>query len=197
MKLGCVIMAAGASRRFGENKLLRTLGGIPLYQRALEAVPADCFAKVAVVTGCGPIMDRAKAMGFAVVENHLPAEGVSRTIRLGLEALADMDGVLFMTADQPLLTGEGVRAVTEVFLREPGSIAAAAADGVRGNPCLFPRALFPALLALEGDRGGSAVIRANPHLLRLAPLPPQQLADADTAQALARLEACFSTGDFV
>lgn len=192
MKLGCVIMAAGASRRFGENKLLRTLGGKPLYRRALEAVPPDVFSQVAVVTACRPMAELAQAMGFAVICNDQPEKGVSLTIRLGLESMADCDGVLFMTADQPLLTRNGIRTVTDTFLKEPDCIAAAAADGIRGNPCLFPKCLFPALLALEGDTGGSRVIRANAHLLRLADLPACELADADTAEDLQALETCFS-----
>lgn len=192
MKLGCVIMAAGASSRFGANKLLRTLGGKPLWQRALEAVPRDLFAAAAVVTACAPMAEAAKSMGFTVISNTQPELGVSHTIRLGLAAISDCSGVLFMTADQPLLTQNGVRAVAETFLQEPNCIAAAAADGVRGNPCLFPKALFPALLALEGDTGGSRVIRSHPDLLRLTELPAPELADADTAADLARLEACFS-----
>ena len=192
MKLGCVIMAAGASRRFGANKLLQSLGGKPLYRRALEAVPGDVFARIAVVTACQPMADLATAMNFTVIDNRAPEKGISLTIRLGLETMADCDGVLFMTADQPLLTQTGVRSVVETFLQEPNCIAAAAADGVRGNPCLFPQSLFPALLALEGDTGGSRVIRANPHRLRLAQLPPEELADADTAQDLQALESCIS-----
>lgn len=192
MKLGCVIMAAGASRRFGENKLLQSLGGKLLYRRALEAVPPEMFTHVAVVTACQPMAELALAMDFAVIDNHEPEKGVSLTIRLGLESMLDCDGVLFMTADQPLLTRKGIRAVVETFLQEPDCIAAAAADGVRGNPCLFPKDLFPALLALEGDTGGSRIIRANPDLLRLVELPAKELADADTAEDLQALETCFS-----
>ena len=192
MELGCVVMAAGASRRFGTNKLLEKLGGIPLYRRALEAVPRNVFSAVCVVTACRPMADLAAAMGFEVICNDRPELGISHTIQLGLEALSGCDGVLFMTADQPLLTEDGIRAVAEAFGAQPDFITAAASGGVRGNPCLFPRALFPALLELEGDRGGSGIIRDHPHLLRTVELPARELADADTAQDLARLEACFS-----
>ena len=137
----------------------------------------------------------ARGMGFAVIDNREPEKGVSLTIRLGLESMPDCDGVLFMTADQPLLTQNGVRTVAETFLQHPDCIAAAAADGVRGNPCLFPKEFFPALLTLEGDTGGSRIIRANPHLLRLAELPAQELADTDTAADLQALETCFSGND--
>lgn len=192
MELGCVIMAAGASRRFGSNKLLEELGSLPLYRRALEAVPPGVFRSVCVVTACEPMMKLAETMGFQVICNDRPELGISRTIRLGLERVLSCDGVLFMTADQPLLTKNSVRAVAETFAAQPDCIIAAAANGQRGNPCLFPRALFPALLCLEGDRGGKSIIKDNPHLLKTVELPAQELADADTAQDLARLEACFS-----
>ena len=51
MRIGCVVMAAGDARRFGENKLAIELGGKTLIRRALEAVPAEEFAAVAVEIG--------------------------------------------------------------------------------------------------------------------------------------------------
>ena len=159
MKLGCVIMAAGAGSRFGANKLLADFRGEPMVCRALDAVPEDLFCRVRVVTGYGPVASLAAARGFEVTENDRPELGISRTIRLGLQELGECDGVLFMTADQPLLTAGTIRKLAARFQQEPGCIAAAACQGKRGNPCLFPRSLFPELLALEGDTGGSRVIR--------------------------------------
>ena len=49
MKLGCVVMAAGNARRFGENKLAARFRGKSLIQRTLEAVPDEVFDTVAVV----------------------------------------------------------------------------------------------------------------------------------------------------
>ena len=189
MKLGCVIMAAGSGSRFGGNKLLAELAGIPLYRRALEAVPEDVFEKIAVVTGCSTVAQAARDKGFAVVSNRQPELGISLTIRLGLQAMADCGGVLFMAADQPFLTAETVKRLAQAFLAQPDCIHAAAANGRRGNPCLFPAALFPALLQLEGDTGGAKVIRANPQLLRLTEVPARELLDADTPAALDGLTA--------
>ena len=50
MKIGCIVMAAGNARRFGSNKLDARVEGKTLLRRALEAVPAACFDRVAVVT---------------------------------------------------------------------------------------------------------------------------------------------------
>ena len=187
MKLGCVVMAAGSSSRFGANKLLQEFGGKPLYRRAMEAIPAEVFRRVCVVTGYGPVTDLAREMGFTAVSNDHPELGISRTIRLGLERLTDCGGVLFMTADQPLLTAETVRRLAEAFCETNGIVAAAHA-GKRGNPCLFSRQFFPELLTLEGDTGGARVIKAHLDCLRLVEVPARELADCDTAEALQELE---------
>lgn len=189
MKLGCVVMAAGSSRRFGANKLLQSFRGKALYRWVLEAVPGQLFSTVRVVTGYMPIAEAAKVVGFLPVENNQPERGVSHTIRLGLEGMQEYDGVLFVTADQPLLTGDTIRHVVETFREKPEAIVAAACQGKRGNPCLFPRKLFPALMELEGDVGGASVIKANADHLLLVEAPAQELADCDTAQALRTLEA--------
>ena len=39
-QIGCILMAAGASARFGSDKLAAELGGRSLLRRACEAVPA-------------------------------------------------------------------------------------------------------------------------------------------------------------
>ena len=196
MTLGCIIMAAGGSSRFGSNKLLQTVREIPLYRRAVQAVPEGIFDRVVVVTGYSPVAEAAKEYGFTVVINDCPEQGISRTIRLGLEQLADCDGVLFMTADQPYLTGATLRKLTEAFAARPDAIHAAAHNGVRGNPCLFPQDCFPALLRLEGDRGGGAVIAQNRHRLLLTEVPAEELADADTPQALDALRNTCGSDSF-
>ena len=43
LRIGCVVMAAGNARRFGENKLAVQVQGKALFRRALEAVPAERF----------------------------------------------------------------------------------------------------------------------------------------------------------
>ena len=49
-QIGCILMAAGASTRFGSDKLAAELGGRSLLRRACEAVPAVRFRRVCIVT---------------------------------------------------------------------------------------------------------------------------------------------------
>ena len=168
LRIGCVVMAAGNARRFGENKLAVQVQGKALFRRALEAVPAERFVRTVVVS-------------------QYPDWGISHTISLGLGKLPEMDAALFQVADQPLLRRESVGMLVDFYREHPEHIAALGHGGVRGNPCLFPARLFPELLALQGDHGGNQVIRRHEEDLLLWEVPAPELTDVDTPQVLAQL----------
>ncbi len=185
--VGCVVMAAGLSSRYGANKLLERLEGRSLIERTLEAVPLEAFSAAAVVAWHPEILGLAARRGFLAVENDRPQDGASRTVRLGLEAVGRCDGALFLVADQPRLRRGSILAVLRRWEEDPARIVGLGCGGKRGNPCLFPSALFPELMALEGDRGGSAVIRRHEALLTLVEAPAEELMDVDVPEALEKL----------
>ena len=182
--IGCVVMASGGATRFGDNKLVLELDGRSLIRRALEAVPEAMFRTVAVVSPYGAVLALAREFGFLPVVNDAPGLGVSHTIALGLEALGEVDGALFLVSDQPLLRRESVERLVRLWRERPERIAALGHGGVRGNPCLFPARYFPELRALTGDRGGNGVIRRHEEALVLLEVPAEELTDVDTPQAL-------------
>ena len=184
----CVIMAAGNARRYGENKLAAQLQGRSLILRTLEAIPTEGFETVVVVTQYPEIMRLAKEFHFAAIHNEHPEDGISYTLQLGLTALRDCDGVMFMVSDQPLLRRESIAELTALWKTQPENIAALAHNGVRGNPCLFPARFFPELMELRGDLGGNAVIRRHEDALMLLEVSAPELTDVDTPEALRKLE---------
>lgn len=186
---GCVILAAGLGRRFGGDKLLADFNGLPLYRRAMAAVPAELRTRTAVVSGDKTILAAAREEDFTPVLNDRPEDGISRSIRLGLESLRGCDGILFMVGDQPLLQPQTTRKLLETARANPGAIIAPVrSDGQSGNPCFFPARFFPELLALEGDTGGRRIIKAHPEALVTLPVEDRELTDTDSPQALEALK---------
>lgn len=183
-KIGCLVMAAGNAERFGENKLAAVYRGKPLIEHALDAVPKELFSRVVVVTQYPQIEELAARYGFAAVRNDRPDLGLSHTIRLGTEKLADCDAILYMVSDQPLLDADSVRSVVERWETQTDKIVGAAHNGKRGNPCIFPQEFFPALMSLTGDCGGNVVIRSHPERLVTVEIPQKELTDVDTPEAL-------------
>lgn len=178
-KLGCVITAAGFSKRFGENKLLAQLNGKPIIRHTLDAIPSELFSHVAVVTQYREVAKIAEEYGFMPVFNNTPEQGISSSVKLGVCALSDCDAIMFTVADQPMLTKESIHNEISFFLLHRSSIVAAAHNGKRGNPCIFPSEFFCELTALEGDVGGSAVIKKHTDRLLLFELEKEQLIDID------------------
>jgi molybdenum cofactor cytidylyltransferase len=188
LKLGCVVMAAGNAKRYGENKLTAPFQGRSLILRTLESIPADLFDSVVVVTQYPEIMELARSFQFTAVHNHHPEYGVSHTIQLGLTHLGDCHGALFLVSDQPLLRRESVARLTFLWMQQPEKIAAMSHNGVQGNPCLFPARFFQEVMELEGDTGGSAVIRRHKDDLVLLEIDSQELEDVDTPTAMEQLQ---------
>ena len=188
MKLGAVLLAAGRSSRFGQNKLLVDFCGRPMVCHALDALQALHAARRAVVCADEQVADLARASGCTVIENREPERGQAHSIALGVGATLDMDAVLLLAGDQPRLAGASLRRLAERFEASGKGIACLQDDTHLGNPAVFARRYFPALLALDGDTGAKGILRAHADDLLIVPcLRTGELADADTPQALERL----------
>ncbi len=189
MKLGCILMAAGSGSRFGVNKLEAMFEGKTLAERAIDVIPKEDFYAVAVVTQYPRLMELAKSRGFLAVENEKPEDGISHTIRLGMDALQDADALMFLVADQPKLRKESVKAEIAFFMEHPKNLVAMGHGTRRGNPAIFPKRYFEGLRMLREDSGGSEVIRRHEDDLLLFQLEDAlELYDVDSVAELINLK---------
>ena len=185
-KLGCVIMASGLGERFGSNKLMADFHGEPMIQRALRATDG-LFSKRVVVTRHESVAVLCQELGVDAVLHDLPHR--SDTVRLGLEALGDLDACMFLPGDQPLLRRETVAMLLEIQKENPDRIIRPAYEDSEGSPVLFPSWAFPELKTLPEGKGGGVVIKNHPHeVYRVSVSNPFELADADTPETLELLK---------
>ena len=186
-QIGCVIMASGLSKRFGSNKLMADFHGTPLIQRALDAT-AGLFARRVVVTRHESVAGLCREQNLDVVLHDLPHR--SDTIRLGLEALSDLDACMFLPGDQPLLRRETVAMLLENWKENPDRIVRPAYEDSEGSPVLFPAWAIPELKNLPEGKGGGVVIQNHLHeICRVSVTNPYELADADTPETLELLKS--------
>lgn len=134
--------------------------------RAVEAVLGAGLGPVVVVTGFEAERIEGAVTGLAVTTVHNPdhAAGMGSSLGRGIAALTDdVAGVVIALGDMPHIRPETIRCLVRAFnpVAGPG-ICIPVFDGRRGNPVLFAHRFFPALMVLEGDRGGKGVIAANP-----------------------------------
>lgn len=188
-RIGCVVMASGDAVRFGSNKLLAPFAGSTVLEHTL-AVLSDELLDVRVVTRSRETA--AVAEGCGVAASLHGGSFQSDTIRAGLAALPDAPACMFVPGDQPLLSAASVRALVLAQARQAESIIRLSFGGSPGSPIVFPRSCFPALAALEGDAGGSELLRTRPDLAARVMLIEAaracELADIDTPAELEQLE---------
>ena len=189
-KIGCVIMASGMARRFGSNKLLHDFQGEPVMNRILRTMSAAPLAAKVVVTRHPEIKELCDEQNIPVVLHDMPLQ--SDTVALGVKALQEMcpemTGCMFAASDQPCLSAESVTALCEAFQREPAQIWRMSWQGSVGNPVIFPAFTFNELLNLPPDKGGGAVIKKHPELVRTVEVQrEQELVDVDTPEILEEL----------
>ena len=182
---GCVIMASGLGKRFGRNKLMADFDGAPMIARILDATQG-IFNRRVVVTRHEDVADYCRDKGVQVVLHGLPHR--SDTIRLGLEAMTEVDRCMFCPGDQPLLTRDTVAALCLSAAHDHGRIWRAEHGGDPGMPVLFPKWTFSELLALPEGKGGGWVIGRYPNRVgEISVLDPRELIDADTPEILEQL----------
>lgn len=186
MSLAILILAAGASRRMGQDKLLLPVGGQPLLRHT---------ARVALATGAPCTIalppDRparaATLEGLQVTRLVVPdaARGMGHSLRAGVAALPACERFMVMLADMPDVTLDGL---TRLIRAASGPVTRAMdAQGRPGHPVIFDAALRPAFATLTGDTGALDIIRD--HDLTQVPLGPAATTDLDTPQDWERWQA--------
>ncbi|PYP80866.1 MAG: nucleotidyltransferase family protein [Gemmatimonadetes bacterium] len=186
-----LLLASGASRRFGSNKLVAPLGDRPVVRWSAEAL-ASAVDETWIVVSAQSTDVRAALDGLAVrwVENPAAHEGMASSIRAGVAALSsDAEAVVITLGDQPTIDREVIHRVVSAWRRARAgrhAVVSAYADG-RGHPVLFGAELFPALQRLEGDRGARELLVSLGEAVAVLDVAGDRPADVDTPEALAAL----------
>jgi molybdenum cofactor cytidylyltransferase len=185
-----VVLAAGASTRFGTAKQLIRVNGRPLMLSAVSRAVELAGHSVTVVLGAhaaelAPLLRHSPA---SVAVNRDWAEGIASSIREGVShAPMTADGVLIMLADQAAVTTEDLRRLAGLWRRDTSSIAAAQYAGAVGVPAIFPRWSFRELAELRGDRGAQVLLQRHVDRLARLAMPSAEL-DIDRPEDLLALE---------
>ena len=160
-----VVLAAGASERMGQQKLLLDLKGKPVLQWTLEAaLSSELDEVVCVVRELKGIHRKIPLkhdkLRWAV--NDRAAEGQSTSIIAGLKTISPKsEAAMFLVGDQPLVKPGLINALIHLFKKEPALIAAPTFARHSRNPVLFHSNLFPETLELKGDRGARGLIEKH------------------------------------
>ncbi len=189
MPLHILILAAGASRRMGRDKLLLPVEGVPLLQRCAAAARATGWPVTLVLPpGAAERRQAVAGSGAALVTAERAAEGLAESLKAGLAALPAKAAALVLPADLPDI---GTPDLLAFAACDPGLIwRAVTEDGQPGHPVLLPAWLRPEVAALQGDQGARALFDRHADRLRPLPLPGRRaVTDLDRPEDWAAWQA--------
>lgn len=157
MKTAAVVVAAGASTRFGSPKQLARVGNETLLERAVRVAREAGCSPIVVVLGASAELIRSgcELDSAVVIVNGGWASGMGGSIACGVRVLSDVDGCLVMTCDMPAVTASHLR-----LLMASGCMTASAYAGRLGVPAYFPSEYFSELMELRRDFGARELLRS-------------------------------------
>jgi nicotine blue oxidoreductase len=130
--IACVVLAAGASSRFGSPKQQL------LVEPVLERVRRSSVDEVVVVLGAHELETSARAVRCLDWER-----GPGASLRCGLEALpAEAEAAVVVLADGPDLAPEALDRVIGTWRESDAPVVAATYGGIRLHPVLLAREVW-------------------------------------------------------
>ena len=181
MQIAAVILAAGASTRFGSPKQAARFGERTMLEAVVAVAEAAGLHPVIAVVPSGVAVPRDVLRAI----NDDPAAGMSQSLRLGLAAVGmDVDGAVILLGDQPTLDPSVIRRLLSDGGGRP--VVAAHAEGRIGPPVLIRRAAFALADDATRDDGLRKVLASHPELVTMIPVAAHA-PDVDTPGDLERL----------
>jgi len=194
VKVGAVVLAAGAGSRFGGGKLRATLDGRPIVRHVIDAAVAAGLGPIVIVVPPHDAFDGLDLSPAIAITNPEPQEGLSSSVRIGLRAMDDdaahpVDAAVILPGDQPRVRSAVIEALVVAAGEQPSTpfIVPRYDDDAAPNPILARRSILRLADELAGDRGFGPVLAAHPELvgeIRVEGANP----DVDTVEDLRRLE---------
>ena len=185
-----IILAAGASTRFGEPKQLLRLKDKCLLEWVLDAALQAELNRIVLVLGHARqkilqvLGEKLQHPKLLVAINPQYEKGQSLSLHTGLSKVKDdYPAVMFLLGDQPMLNTAIINVLLERFWADKKDICVPIYGGKRKTPTIFSRRLYTQLMDIKGDTGARQLIDDNPdQVLAVEIEDPICFFDIDTRQ---------------
>ena len=172
--LGCIVLAAGSSKRFGTSNKLHAewMNGNSLIQSVLHNARKFPFSpRIAVVSESDTkTIELANSFGFEVSTLGEESQLLSDSLRIGLAGMIETgpDGFAIFLGDMPAIKQETIGHIIDSYQRHSGAkVVRPSFQGKPGHPVVFPITFAENLLAQAGDQGAASWLKQNASLVEI------------------------------
>jgi molybdenum cofactor cytidylyltransferase len=191
LKIAILILAAGSSSRLGQSKQLLEINGEPLLLHSAKTALQSKANKVLVVLGSEREKHDAilKGLPIEIHYNKDWKKGMGNSLKAGISNLTsfDINAVIIMVCDQPLLSSLHLNTIIKKYLSSGAPLIASRYADTDGVPALFDKSLFSELLRLEDEQGAKKIINKYKTSLLSIDFPDGEI-DLDTAEDYANFQ---------
>ena len=190
--ISAIILAAGESKRMGQQKLLMSWGKVSVIQHVVSMFAEAGVDEIVVVTGShrgeveANLSQLKKDYPVRSLFNEDFATGdMLSSIQCGLRALTPKpeDAALIALGDQPQVREGSVRRVCEMFKETGSPLVVPSYNMRRGHPWLVERWLWGEILALRNPQTPRDFLNARADQIKYVEVDDDGvLADLDTPE---------------
>ncbi|MEM1524539.1 MAG: nucleotidyltransferase family protein [Nitrososphaerales archaeon] len=187
-----IILAAGASTRFKENKMLYKLNGEPIIRRVVSKVLKSVVDKVVVVVGyeSEKVKSVISDLNCNIVYNPKYEEGMSTSVKAGLShVINEAEAIVIIPGDCAFIEAEDVNKVVKEFKECGEDIIVISYKGRKGHPILFSKRIFNDISNINEKGMGlkEVLIKYSNKIRKVESESPRVLIDIDTKEDLLKL----------
>ncbi len=196
MKIGAIILAAGSSRRFGDDKRKTMLDTGKSVLATTIGNTASHFDQIMVVLRFGDL-GYANALGEELNDPGITyycapdsAQGMAHSLGNAIASISkteNWDAAAIFLGDMPFLQPGTVPLLLETYENSPQTapIVVPVREGSYGHPVIFHHRYFQEITELKGDTGARPIIQAHiEHVIEVPTEDPGVERDIDRPEEI-------------
>jgi molybdenum cofactor cytidylyltransferase len=165
-QMGCAILAAGASVRFGSPKQLAQYKKKTFVENVIETAKEINFSDIVVVLGAN--FDRIKnsidSLNVNIIHNKSWEEGQSTSVKESVKFFSQkkVEAIIFLMVDQPQISSHLIENIIHKYAYHKSDVIVHEFENQNRHPILFAKSTFTDLSQIYGERGGSQLFAKYP-----------------------------------
>jgi len=173
--IGCLILAAGESKRMGQPKQLLMWENQTFIEHTFNIAQIAGFEEIKIVLGAfsEKILPAVKNLKADILINHEWEKGMGSSLKFGLKEFSNKTGILVLLVDQPLIKPDYLKQMSNVFLSQKPLAVASNYENNPGPPAIFSSPLIRKILELNENNRAQKLLKNHLDEVIIMPFTPE------------------------